>query len=85
MSELGPLPAHVKELFERVAVNLVPCQKDALYALLHDYASIISQGPKNLGRTDLAEHRIDAGDAPLLQQAPRRLPLPKREEAQRAI
>ena len=48
MSELGSLPAHVKELFERAAINLVPCQKDALYALLHDYADIFSQGPKNL-------------------------------------
>ena len=56
-----------------------------LYALLHDYADIFSQGPKDLGQTDLAEHWIDTGDAPPLRQAPRRLPLLKREEAQRAI
>ena len=42
-------------------------------------------GPKDLGQTDLAQHRIDTGDAPPLRQPPRRLPLSKREEAQRAI
>ena len=84
MSGLGPLPAHVKELFEREASNLMPCQKDALH-VLHDYADISSQGPKDLGQTDLAQHRSDTGDAPPLRQPPRRLPLSKREEAQRAI
>ena len=63
----------------------MPCQKDAMYALLHDYANIFPQGPKDLGQTDLAEHWIDTGDAPPLRRAPRRLPLLKREEAQRAI
>ena len=85
VSELGPLPSHVKELFEKAAINLMPYQKDALYALLHDYADIFSQGPKDLGQTDLAKHQIDTGDALPLQQTPIRLPLPKREEAQRAI
>ena len=75
----------MKELFERAAIDLVPCQKDALYALLHDYADIFSQGPKDLGQTDLAKHWIDTGNAPPLRQAPRRFPLSNREEAQRAI
>ena len=85
VSKLGPLPTHVKELFERAAVELLPCQKDALYALLHDYADIFSQGPQDLGQTNLAKHRVDTGDATPLRQAPRRLPLLKREEAQKAI
>jgi hypothetical protein len=49
VSELGPLSVHVQDLFQRAATNLVPCQKDALYALLHDYADIFFPGAKRLG------------------------------------
>ena len=40
VSELGPLLAHVKMLFERAAINLVPYQKDAL---LNDYANFFPE------------------------------------------
>ena len=66
VSGLGPLPTHLKELFERTASNLMPCQKDVLHMLLHDYA-VMFLGPKDLGRTDLAKYQIDTGDAPPLR------------------
>ena len=47
-----------------------------------DYADIFSQGLQDLGQTDLV---IDTGDPHPIRQAPRRLPLAKREEAQKAI
>ena len=73
VSELGPLPSHVRDLFEKTTSNLMPCQRDAIHALLYHYADIFSQGLQDLGQSDLVKHRIDTGDAHPTRQAPRRL------------
>lgn len=81
----GALPVHMAPLFTKAAPSLLPPQRDALCVLLHEYADLFSQGPHDLGTTELTEHRIDTGDARPLRQAPRRLPPAKRVEAQKAI
>ena len=38
--------------------------KDKLENLLDTYSDVFSKTPKYMGKTDLAEHLIDVGDAP---------------------
>ena len=79
------LPPHVRVLYERAAPNLLLPQRQQLHSLLLDYVILFSQGPQDLGQTDLVKHNIDVGDAQPVRQAPRRLPSAKREEAQKAV
>ena len=74
VSELGPLPREQLVTWCHVMIKRMHCMHHCMTI------PISFQGAK---RPDLAEHRIDIGDAPTLRQAPRRLPLFEREEAQR--
>ena len=53
--------------------------------LLCKFADIFSTDRSNLGCTDLVQHQINTGNAPPIRQLPRRLPLAKKEEAEKAI
>ena len=64
-----PLPPHVKPLYEKAAPNLLPHQRQQLQSLLYDYVNLFSQGPQDLGQTDLAKHHIDVGDAQPLRHS----------------
>lgn len=77
VSLLESLPPHVRTLYERAAPNLLPLQRQQFHSLLFDYAKLFSQGPQDLGQTNLVQHHIDVGDAQPLRQAPRRLLLAK--------
>ena len=48
-------------------------------------AHIFSKGPQDLGKTSLAKHEINTGDAVPVHQHPRRLPLAQHEEAFKAV
>ena len=85
VSRSRPLPAHVQPLYEKATPNLSPSEREQLHSLLYDYSNLFSQGPQDLGQTDLVEHHIDTENARPLRQAPRRLPLVKRNEAERAV
>ena len=79
------LPEHVKELYMRSSVGLTAGECQQAHNLLCKYSHLFSQGPQDVGRTDIIKHRIDTqGEAPT-RQPPHRLPLAKREEAQQAI
>ena len=56
-----------------------------MFQLLCDYADIFSTDPSDLGCTDLVQHHISTGNAAPIQQPPRRLPLAKKEVAEKAI
>lgn len=53
--------------------------------LLGKYASIFANEGNNTGRTGILKHRINTGDAKPIRQAPRRVPLAKREDAKKII
>ncbi|XP_049316980.1 uncharacterized protein LOC125779752 [Bactrocera dorsalis] len=53
--------------------------------LLEKYASIFANEGNNTGRTGIVKHRINTGDAKPIRQAPRRVPLAKREDANKII
>ena len=79
------LPDHVRELYERSIVGLDDTRREMLYHLLCEFSDLFSQGSHDLGRTDLVKHHINTGSAAPVRQPPRRLPLAKREEADKAI
>ena len=79
------LPPHLKELYNRSVTGLAECECQELHRFLCEFSDIFSTGPHDLGCTDLVQHRIHTGEAAPIRQQPRRLPLCKREEAERAI
>ena len=79
------LPLHLKELYERSVSELDEAESEAVHHLLLEFADIFSTGSKDLGGTDLVKHRIETREAPPVRQPLRRLPLVKREEAERKV
>ena len=69
VSELGPLPAHVQDLFQRAASNLVPCHVRRMHCMHYCMTVLISfpRGQKtwdrliwlNTGLTRVMLHRCD--------------------------
>lgn len=53
--------------------------------MLCEYVNVFSEGPEDLGHTGIVKHHIRTGDAPPIQQCPRRLPMALREEADKAV
>ena len=78
------LPPHLKDLYTRSTANVNVEEAQEVH-LLCEFADVFSKGPGAFGRTDLVEHRIDTGDTAPIHQPPRRLPLSKKEEAERAV
>ena len=82
---LVKLLPHLKELYERSVAALDEDEFQGVHKLLHEFSDIFSAGPHDLGCTDLIKHQINTGDAPPIRQPVRRLPLAKREEAEKAV
>ena len=82
---VNKLPLHLKELYERSVSELDEAESEAVHHLLLEFADIFSTGSKDLGCTDLVKHRIETREAPPVRQPLRRLPLVKREEAERKV
>ncbi len=79
------LPGHLKELYGRSTTGLNPGEQEQVLNFLREFSDVFSKGPHDLGQTDAVKHQIDTRGAAPIRQPPRRLPLAKREEAQRAI
>ena len=79
------MPPHLKDLYTRSTATLSKEEALQVHLLLCEFADVFSEGPGDFGRTDLVKHRIDTGDATPIRQPPRRLPLSKKEEAQKAV
>ncbi len=79
------LPCHLRDLFKRSTTDLTNEESKQLHSLLLEFADIFSEGPHDLGRTDLVKHQINTGGATPIRQPPRRLPFAKREEAVKSV
>ena len=79
------LPSHLEDLYSRSTANLNEEEAQKVYLLLCEFADVFSEGPGDFGRADLVKHMIDTGDVAPIRQPPRRLPLNKKEEAQKAV
>ena len=79
------LPTHLQELYQESIDGLTPVQQTQVCNLLCEFSDVFSQGPHDLGRTDLVQHRIDTRDASPIRQPPRRLPLSKQKDAAETV
>ena len=65
--------------------DLTPPQKSDLKNILYEYADIISTGDVDIGRTHLAEHVIDTGNAKPIFQKPYRVEFKNREIIEKEV
>ncbi|MDD9817374.1 MAG: RNase H-like domain-containing protein [Gammaproteobacteria bacterium] len=79
------LPPHLRDLFARSVEGLTETECQDVCQLLTEFSDVFSAGPHDLGCTDLIKHHIDTGLSMPVRQPPRRLPLTKREDAERSI
>ncbi|VDH94316.1 Hypothetical predicted protein, partial [Mytilus galloprovincialis] len=79
------LPSHIEDLFNRSIVHLQEKEKQHLKELLQAYSDVFAKSADDLGRTNRVQHRINTGTAHPIRQAPRRLPLGKREIEKKEI
>ena len=76
------LPEHVQGVFERSMENLTVDQQGNVRDILCRYQDIFAKNDDDMGKTDLVQHTIDTGYARPVKQAPRRLPIHQRKEAE---
>ena len=79
------LPAHLKIVWDANVASLSDEQKQTFFNLLIRHQSVFAKSKYDLGRTDLVQHEIFTGDNRPIKQAARRLPLNKREEAEKQV
>ena len=79
------IPYHLQEMWNESCKNLSLSQRDKAATLLVKVQDVFSRDKSDLGRTHLVTHHINTGDSPPIKQAPRRLPLSKRAEAEAEV
>ncbi|GBO32566.1 Retrovirus-related Pol polyprotein from transposon 297 [Araneus ventricosus] len=60
-------------------------QRTAVKELLQEFQNLLSTSDSDVGRCNMTQHRINTGNHPPIKQYPRRLPLAKKEEAERLV
>ena len=79
--EQGAILVHLRVLFEASKTILSETEAEALSSLLAKHADAFSNYKGDIGRCSLVEHHIHTANNLPIKQAPRRLPLLKRETA----
>ena len=79
------LPESLKPFVLDACRELPQSHKEEVKNLIARFQDIFETGDGTKGRTNIVEHRIDTGDARPIRQVPRRLPLAKREEAEKIV
>ncbi len=79
------LPHHIRELYDRSVTHLSSDESRQVSQLLCEFSDVFSTGPHDLGCTDRVKHRINTGGAAPIRQPPRRLPLMKKQEAEKIV
>ena len=86
LSPANEIPEYLEELYAKSTQNLDFNQKEEFKQLLLKCQSTFSSSSHDLGRTNLVEYEINLvpGTKPI-KQAPYRLPLAKRQDAENEI
>ena len=80
------IPEHLHTLYTTSLRDLeTEAQAQQLAQFFHDYQGVFATSSEDLGRTNIVQHRIDAGDHPPIKQHPRRIPIHKREFVRQEI
>ena len=80
-----PLPNHLEDLYKRASAGKQEHEKQIIKNLLAYHQVVFSVDDNDLGLTQLAEHRIDTGNATPVKQPPRRVPIALAHEEKAAI
>ena len=84
-SNNSTVPEHLQDLYERSSKLLSQQESHQLKGLLVKFPDQFAKHEGDLGRTDLARHRIETGNAAPIKQRPRRLPIHQKEVADTEI
>lgn len=76
-------PTHKAFNWDEASKYLTPEQLRRAKKCIDEHRSAVSLDRGDKGRTTVLQHHIDTGNAPPIRMAPRRLPLGRREEAQK--
>ncbi|UYV81786.1 K02A2.6-like [Cordylochernes scorpioides] len=79
------VPDHLQQVWEETEKELQPGQQRELATLLATYNNIFAKSSEDYGRTDLTKHRINTGESNPIKQAPHRIPLARRQEAETLV
>ncbi|UYV79411.1 K02A2.6-like [Cordylochernes scorpioides] len=79
------VPDHLQQVWEETMKELQPGQQKELATLLATYGNIFAKSSEDYGRTDLTKHRINTGESNPIKQAPNRIPLARRQEAETLV
>ncbi|GBM94016.1 Retrovirus-related Pol polyprotein from transposon 297 [Araneus ventricosus] len=60
-------------------------QRREVRKLLKEFQNLFSTCDADVGHCNMTQHRVNTGDHPLIEQYPRRLPLARKEEAERLV
>ncbi|UYV70920.1 K02A2.6-like [Cordylochernes scorpioides] len=79
------VPDHLQQVWEETKKELQPGQQRELTTLLATYGNIFAKSSEDYERTDLTKHRINTGESNAIKQAPHRIPLARRQEAETLV
>lgn len=79
------LPNHLRELWEAAPDSLTQQQRVVIEQLLAKHATVFAKSNDDMGRTNVATHKINTGDAAPVKQPPRRVALSLRAEAEAEV
>ncbi|XP_074039503.1 uncharacterized protein [Leptinotarsa decemlineata] len=85
VSQGNNLPEELEKLIDISSKDILPTHRSTLRELVKKYQEIFDIGEGNGGRTNVVQHRIDTGNARPIRQSARRLPLAKKEEADKIV
>ena len=84
-ASLETIPDHLTDVYTRSCKELDEKQQRDVSSLLKEFSDVFSSSPEDIGRTNIVTHRINTGDSLPIKQQARRLPLHKRQEAQKEV
>ncbi|KAG5884724.1 hypothetical protein JTB14_019847 [Gonioctena quinquepunctata] len=85
ISQPNNLPTELEKLVAISSKDMKPAQQPKLRDLVKKYQDIFDTGQGKGGRTNVVQHKIDTGGARPIRQSARRLPLAKKEEADKIV
>ena len=83
--DLDKMPNHIKAEWDANATSLSEEQRKPFFDLLMKHQNVFAMSKYDLGHTTIIRHEIFTGDHRPIKQAPRRMPLNKKEIVQKEV
>ncbi|UYV79730.1 K02A2.6-like [Cordylochernes scorpioides] len=79
------IPNNLQQVWKKTKKKLQPEQQRELATLLATYSNIFARSSEDYGRTDWTKYRISTGESSPIKQAPHRIHLARRQEAETLV